>query len=340
MSNFQGNYAVDETVYVLFESVDALGASVTITGLAVTDIEIYKDGSVTQRSSDVGYTLLDTDGIDFDATTGIHGFSIDLSDNTDAGFFAAGSDYHVVVNSITLEGQTVAFIAAHFAIENRVSGGATAAAIADAVWDEVLTGLTHNITNSAGKKLRQAADVVAYSGTVNDAVAAADSFIIDASASSVDDFYVDQTFIFTDGALDGQARVVLTYTGATRTVTFDEPFTSAPVNGVGIQITADHVHPIHQIAAAILGGTGVAMSNLEVLMVDSTTKDPKTSLTVTGEKSIDGGAFAAVTGTIAEVGSGIYQFDASAADMNGTIITFKFSSAGADVTFITVKTAG
>ncbi len=50
----------------------ALGESITASGLAVTDIEIYKDGSVTQRASDAGYTLLDTDGIDFDGITGIH----------------------------------------------------------------------------------------------------------------------------------------------------------------------------------------------------------------------------------------------------------------------------
>ena len=56
------------TIYVPFHTFDSNDpqASVTITGLATTDIEIYKDGSVTQRASDAGYTLLDTDGIDFD----------------------------------------------------------------------------------------------------------------------------------------------------------------------------------------------------------------------------------------------------------------------------------
>lgn len=90
----------------------ATGASVTMTGLAVTDIEIYKNGSVTQRSSDSGYALLDTDGIDFDGITGIHGFSVDLSDNTDAGFYAAGSWYWIVVSAVTVDSQTVNFIAA------------------------------------------------------------------------------------------------------------------------------------------------------------------------------------------------------------------------------------
>ena len=57
---------VGDTVYLPFDTFDSDGASITITGLAVTDIEVYKNGSVTQRASDNGYALLDTDGIDFD----------------------------------------------------------------------------------------------------------------------------------------------------------------------------------------------------------------------------------------------------------------------------------
>lgn len=116
MINF-GAVPASSTLPVFFDSyAGATGASVTITGLAVTDIEIYKGTSMTQRSSDAGYTLLDTDGIDIDGVTGIHGFSIDLSDNTDAGFYAAGSFYAVVVSAITVDSQTVNFVAATFRI--------------------------------------------------------------------------------------------------------------------------------------------------------------------------------------------------------------------------------
>jgi len=92
----------------------ATGASATLTGLAVTDIEIYKDGSTTQRASDAGYTLLDTDGIDFDGITGIHGFSIDTGDNTDSGFYTVGAWFTVVVSAVTIDSQTVNFIACQF----------------------------------------------------------------------------------------------------------------------------------------------------------------------------------------------------------------------------------
>lgn len=92
------------------------GESLTMSGLAVTDIEIYKDGSTTQRASDAGYTLLDTDGIDFDSITGIHGFSIDTGDNTDASFYTVGAWFHVVVSAVTVDSQTVNFIACAFRI--------------------------------------------------------------------------------------------------------------------------------------------------------------------------------------------------------------------------------
>jgi len=80
-------------------------------------------------------------------------------------------------------------------------------------------------------------------------------------------------------------------------------------------------------------------SNFEFLMVlTSDHVTPATGLTVTGQRSIDGGAFAGVGGTIAEVSNGIYQFDALAADTNGDVITWRFSSATADDTFVTFKT--
>ncbi len=102
---------------VMFSSyAGSTGASSATTGLAVTDIEIYKDGGTTQRASDAGYTLLGATGMDFDGITGINGFSIDTGDNTDSGFYTVGSWFHVVVASVTVDSQTVNFIACAFRI--------------------------------------------------------------------------------------------------------------------------------------------------------------------------------------------------------------------------------
>jgi len=110
-----GRVRPGSTIYIPFSTFDGgTGASITMTGLAVGDIQIYKDGGTTQRASTSGFTLLDTDGTDFDSITGIHGVSIDLADNTTAGFYTAGSKYWVVISTITVDGQTVSFIAATF----------------------------------------------------------------------------------------------------------------------------------------------------------------------------------------------------------------------------------
>lgn len=116
MSDWLGDIPAGSTLPVFFTTYDSAGASVTLSGLAVTDIEIYKGASITQRSSDAGYALIDTDGIDVDSTTGLHAFSIDLSNNTDSGFYAAGSYYTIVVSAVTVDSQTVTFIPGRFRI--------------------------------------------------------------------------------------------------------------------------------------------------------------------------------------------------------------------------------
>ncbi|KKL98197.1 hypothetical protein LCGC14_1826870, partial [marine sediment metagenome] len=87
-----------------FDSNDP-SASVTVTGLAVGDIKIFKDGGLTERASTAGFAV-DTD---VDGIVGVHFVSVDIDNNDDAGFFAAGSEYDVVVSSITIDAATVNF---------------------------------------------------------------------------------------------------------------------------------------------------------------------------------------------------------------------------------------
>jgi hypothetical protein len=63
-----------------------------------------------------------------------------------------------------------------------------------------------------------------------------------------------------------------------------------------------------------------------------------TGLSVTAERSIDGGAFGATTNSVVEIASGVYTLDMSAADLNGDTICFKFTAATADARIITIVT--
>jgi len=162
----------------------------------------------------------------------------------------------------------------------------------------------------------------------------------------------------TAGAVDNVTLVATTTTNTDMRGT-DGANTVVPdaagVAPTATEITADMDANSTQLAAIVLDtGTtlpdliddlaikrNAAFPNFEFLVVlTSDHVTPATGLTVTGQRSIDGGAFTAVAGAIAEVSNGIYQFDALAADTNGTVITWRFSSATADdvfVTFLTVQ---
>lgn len=88
------------------------GSTITMTSFAVADILIYKDGSTTERASTSGFTAT----TDFDAKTGKHILIIDLADNTTADFFAAGSEYLVGIDAVTVDAVTVGGWVARFRI--------------------------------------------------------------------------------------------------------------------------------------------------------------------------------------------------------------------------------
>lgn len=104
---------------------------------------------------------------------------------------------------------------------------------------------------------------------------------------------------------------------------------------------------VNEIRDALLPTQNAAFDNIEFLFVAASDHvTPVTgATTITGTRSIDGAAFVSVSGAIAEVGNGIYQFDALAADMNGGIITFRFAATGGtpgapDDRFLTIVTGG
>ena len=124
------------------------------------------------------------------------------------------------------------------------------AALVDLIWDEPLTGATHNVAHSSGKRLRQTTAFQQIDSTVIDASATTTTFVTGLT-SSVDNFYNDSMLVFTDGALAGQVRAIYDYVGATKTIILEEALTSAPVNGVAFTIVSLHIHPVSQIQSGL-----------------------------------------------------------------------------------------
>lgn len=82
----------------------------------------------------------------------------------------------------------------------------------------------------------------------------------------------------------------------------------------------------------------VQLANFTFVMTDSTTHAPKTGVTVTATRSIDGAAFGACANAVTEIANGWYKITLAAADVNGTVIALRFTGASADDKDLTVIT--
>lgn len=343
MYPYLGDFELGKTIFFPFATFNSSGASVTLTGLAVTDIEVYKGASMTQRSSDAGYALVDTDGIDLDTITGIHGFTIDTSDNTDAGFYAAGNDYTVVVSAVTVDSQTVNFIAGRFSLQNRSSSGV--------VKSGTLSGTHSSTTADLG------------TGAPSNDISGQTVFFPSHGLSRMVDSYNTGTGVAT---FSPSVAVTLADGNPWMLIATPPGSTGAPMPANAVQLggstqslddlkdfaDAGYDPATNKVQGVVLTDTvttitngqdryqkNVAAADIPFVLVDSTDHvTRKTGITVTATRSIDGAAFGSATGTVSEVANGVYSFDASQADMNGNNIVFRFTGAACDPVELHIKT--
>lgn len=113
------------------------------------------------------------------------------------------------VGSVATGGITAASIAADAIGASELAADAVAE-IADAIWDEAMSG--HTTSGTFGQRLQAIRTGTAQAG-------AAGSITLDASASAVDDFYKNALVVITAGTGANQCRTVSGYTGSTKVAT-------------------------------------------------------------------------------------------------------------------------
>ena len=330
MAPYLGDIVEDATLRFIWSTNDSDGASIT----RATDgtVSVYKDLGTTQTVAGVYDTYEDFDGL-----TGVHGCRIDTS--ADA-FYATGSDYTVVLSAATIDSQTVNAVLAHFSIENRSGLRPTTA------------GRTLDVTSNgeAGLDLDNTSGTIAAAQIASNAITAAKIADNAIAAAKIATDAITAAKIAADAI--GSSELASTAVNEIVDQVWDEAQSGHTTGGsfgeVATEVAAVLVDTA-EIGAAGAGLTAVSraiypqknqpLNNIEVLMVDSADgRTPKTGVSPTVTKSIDGAAFSSTSGTVSQVANGIYQFDATASDMNGDIITFRFAGSGADDTFLTLKT--
>ena len=159
-----GDFIGTETVMIPFNAFSSNdpAASITVTDLANTDVVVFKDASLTERTSASGIAV----DIDVDTNVGMHWITLDLSDNTDVGFYVAGSQYIVGMVGVTADAGTVTAWVGGFTI-GKAAAVVAAYGIAQASGLTVLATLSsvsalENI--SAGSVLVQATSAITVFG--------------------------------------------------------------------------------------------------------------------------------------------------------------------------------
>jgi len=127
--------------------------------------------------------------------------------------------------------------------------------LAAAVWDEGLTGATHNVPTSAGRRLRALASVAVRTETAQ--AGTANTITLDAGASGTDNMYLGDVIIITGGTGIGQTKTIVDYDGGTQIATVRGEWVTNPANDSDFTIVAnsDIEHLSHGMVQAATAGT-------------------------------------------------------------------------------------
>lgn len=132
--------------------------------------------------------------------------------------------------------------------------------------------------------------------------------------------------LVTSGTGAGQGRYVTGWNNTSKTATVSPAWATTPDATSTYQwfVGAPNANPI-----AIQ--KNVALNAFPFYLVSSADHvSPATGLTVTAQRSLDGGTFALMSNTAVEVANGCYYINLAQADTNADTISYKFTATGAD----------
>lgn len=183
---------------------------------------------------------------------------------------------------------------------------------------------------------------------------AGSTITLDAGASATNNLYQNCVIFIRSGTGAGQSNIIGSYVGSTKVATVSNAWATNPdstsvftiasfgpvIASVSGTVTANVTQWLGSAVTAATAGVPIvsvtsnikknAASRLTFTMTDSTTHNPKTTLTVTGQVSIDGAAFVSLTNAVTEISNGDYTVSLAAADTNGNALMFRFTATAAD----------
>lgn len=131
------------------------------------------------------------------------------------------------------------------------------ASLVDLVWDEVLTAPTHNVPNSAGRRLRLLeSGVFSFQGSLNGPQSVS-VVRLDNSASSTNDFYKPGLIVI-ESSFGTQFARIDSYNGSNRDVTLATPLATQPSSGDTVTILPWASVRVTDIETGALDANGIS----------------------------------------------------------------------------------
>jgi len=236
----------------------------------------------------------------FDSRTGLNHFAVDTS--SDGTFYSAGSFFDIVITTGTVDSVSVV--------------GAVVASF--------------TIRKTSALKPSTAGRTI-----VVDASGLADANMVKMGASGSGQAITAAAGVTFPSSVASPTNITA------GTITTATNLTNAPTSGdftTTMKTSLNAATPTVTLAASqiqIKKNTG--MNGFTFLMVDGSNV-PKTTLTVTAQRSIDGAALGSCANSVSEIGGGLYKINLAAGDLNGSFIMLVFSATGAQTRYIPVIT--
>lgn len=181
------------------------------------------------------------------ATFNLYGVSAGVTDNTSAG----------TVNDKTVKQDTIEALP-------------SAADNADVVWDELLTGALHNISGSAGRRLRQINAPVILEGVSPGTLNTSTRIQLEGDASSTDGTYDPAIIVIYEGKGMGQSRQIFEYDGSNKLAYINRDWKVIPDNTSKYLIIASSGNTHVNEGVATGGGASSITLNILASDVDDT----------------------------------------------------------------------
>lgn len=238
--------AIEDTTYVLFTT-RAFATGIPGTLGDTPAVSAYENDSISQITA--GITL----GLDHDGVTGLNLLTIVA---TAANGYEDGKDYTLVITAGKVDSVSVI---------GEVVGEFSIGRIADQVWDEILTGASHNTATSAGRRLRQVEEAFIHANGVVFAVADGHTLTLDGGAVATADYYIGDRLQIVEGTGAGQSRLIVAYS-ASKVVILDSDWSTNPNTASLYEVVAADVHVSLSDADLASGFVAVASSTTQITL--------------------------------------------------------------------------